>query len=804
MQLIALELDNFRQHAHTELRFEHGVTGIIGPNGSGKTTILESLAWALYGSPAIRGANHTIRRRGSEGGVKPQVRLTFSLGEHTYVVTRSLDRASLEIDGIAARTGLAEVTSAVTRLLKMDYRAFFTSFFTEQKQLTFMAGMDGRQKAAAVSRMLGYDRLTKARDKAIEDRRGLDREITGLEHGLGNPEVIRQRKIAAKAAVAAARKHVEEAEARCATFKQQLAGLRPRKEQSDRSAEKHEKLTRQIELDRSRQTAAEERLREVEKSLAEIAAMEQELESLTPALHEFASVEAEYRRLQDLQQHELEKQRLQGQLSGVADDCAKLEERIRQLTGARKVHQNADANVSELEKRLQDAGRAVETARSEWTARQASATARIQGLRQQRENVSIKRREIEAAGPDGKCPTCERELCGDLPIVIASFDKQLQDIDSQIGILQRELTALQTEPKELSDLVAQKAEQEQRLAAARTAREAADRDVRNLDSAQKELAGKCATEASLKEALKKLPAGFDQEKLQKALDRGRKLRPLKDRSIRLQAEIERKSGLNKELTQLRDSVQSMLKRIEVGETALREIAFSPQERAALVAEYEATTVLSTEADLDAERRRGDARAALAELAAVESEGKAYKEKQAELTRKRTERLYLNTLSDGFDGLRVELDGRTRPELEATAGELLAEMTDGRYNVLEINDAYEATIRDDGELMPVISGGEDDIVNLALRLAISQMIADRAGQSFSLLILDEVFGSLDDSRRANVVEMLMNLKNRFQQIIVITHIESIHDALDSAMWVEYDEAQKLSRIAEKRMEVPVEI
>ena len=47
---------------------------------------------------------------------------------------------------------------------------------------------------------------------------------------------------------------------------------------------------------------------------------------------------------------------------------------------------------------------------------------------------------------------------------------------------------------------------------------------------------------------------------------------------------------------------------------------------------------------------------------------------------------------------------------------------------------------------MISGGEEDIANLALRLAISQMIAERAGQPLSLLVLDEIFGSLDEDRR----------------------------------------------------------
>ena len=51
-------------------------------------------------------------------------------------------------------------------------------------------------------------------------------------------------------------------------------------------------------------------------------------------------------------------------------------------------------------------------------------------------------------------------------------------------------------------------------------------------------------------------------------------------------------------------------------------------------------------------------------------------------------------------------------------------------------------------------------NLALRLAISQMIADRGGPAALLLVLDEIFGSLDEERRLAVVELLRSLADRF--------------------------------------------
>ncbi|MEO6878671.1 MAG: SbcC/MukB-like Walker B domain-containing protein, partial [Gemmatimonadaceae bacterium] len=121
------------------------------------------------------------------------------------------------------------------------------------------------------------------------------------------------------------------------------------------------------------------------------------------------------------------------------------------------------------------------------------------------------------------------------------------------------------------------------------------------------------------------------------------------------------------------------------------------------------------------------------------------------------------------------------------------LTDGRYSEIELDEQYNIIVLEDAIPKPVISGGEEDLANLVLRLAISEMIAERAGQSFSLLILDEVFGSLDDARRHNVVDLLRRLQDRFEQVILITHIESVREGLDRVVTVRYDEESGISRV-----------
>jgi len=69
-----------------------------------------------------------------------------------------------------------------------------------------------------------------------------------------------------------------------------------------------------------------------------------------------------------------------------------------------------------------------------------------------------------------------------------------------------------------------------------------------------------------------------------------------------------------------------------------------------------------------------------------------------------------------------------------------------------------------------------------------MIAERAGQPLSLLVLDEIFGSLDEDRRLAVVDLLRSLADRFPQVILITHIDSVRDGFDRVIRVGLDVAR----------------
>ncbi len=77
-----------------------------------------------------------------------------------------------------------------------------------------------------------------------------------------------------------------------------------------------------------------------------------------------------------------------------------------------------------------------------------------------------------------------------------------------------------------------------------------------------------------------------------------------------------------------------------------------------------------------------------------------------------------------------------------------------------------------------------------------MVAERAGQPLSLLVLDEIFGGLDEIRRQGAVDLLRRLSDRFPQVVLITHIESIKEGADQVLRVSVDPRTRAARVVEE--------
>jgi exonuclease SbcC len=142
---------------------------------------------------------------------------------------------------------------------------------------------------------------------------------------------------------------------------------------------------------------------------------------------------------------------------------------------------------------------------------------------------------------------------------------------------------------------------------------------------------------------------------------------------------------------------------------------------------------------------------------------------------------------GKKGVQALLIETAVPEIEEEANALLAKMTDSRMHLrfetqretkrgdvletLDINISDELGTRS----YEMFSGGEAFRINFAVRIALSKMLARRAGAPLPTLIIDEGFGTQDSNGMEKVKEAITSIQESFEKILVITHMDDFRDA-----------------------------
>ncbi|MCZ6615552.1 MAG: SbcC/MukB-like Walker B domain-containing protein, partial [Chloroflexi bacterium] len=142
---------------------------------------------------------------------------------------------------------------------------------------------------------------------------------------------------------------------------------------------------------------------------------------------------------------------------------------------------------------------------------------------------------------------------------------------------------------------------------------------------------------------------------------------------------------------------------------------------------------------------------------------------------------------GKGGVQAMLIEAAMPELEAEANRILGRMTDNTMHLrletqretrrhetvetLEIKVADELGTRS----YETFSGGEAFRINLALRIALSRLLAHRSGAPLPTLFIDEGFGTQDTAGRERILDVIQSIAEDFQCIIVITHMDEVKDA-----------------------------
>lgn len=796
MRLDRLKLTNFRQHADTEIDFASGVTGIIGPNGAGKSTLLEAIAWAIYGAAAARGTNETIRFARAEPRSTVRVELDFGLAGHDYKVVRTLTAADVYLDGDdrSVASSIRGATDYLQQRLGMTKDEFFNTYFTGQKELQFLAQMGPTERGRFLAQVLGYERLRLAQERARARRNDLRHEIDGLRQAMTDPDVIRGELDAARGQREEARAKVDAARSSQEMAQATLNEVAPKWEAIQASQERASKLEHEREMAAREFKDGKRAVEKADEELKSLAGAEKELESLREELAPLEALTEEVRTLGELAQQHARREPLAAQVKELEEELVQGEKRLEQLSQAPEYVERFRTELDELKESLAEAEQAAERERDAWQQDRQEVRTRLQTYKDRTAELQQQLDQLREAGPEGTCPTCGRPLHDHYSQVLTDLEDEWESLVQDGKWLKKREGQLEQKPDALAEAERARAELQARIEDRQKKLSRSEQAVEEAEKLRAEQERKRETLTEKQEELAAIPADYDAAAHRAKESRLEQLREVERKATRLEEAVSRKPKLEEERAEAESRRTTAEERGGEIREELESLDFDRERFEALKQEHEAATVAVQKAEVELTVVQGELERAEDRVAAAEKARRQHDERKEALDVMESERRLNTELDAAFNQLRVDLNARVRPELSELASAFLTDITAGRYTALEIDESYNVLVLDEGEEKPVISGGEEDIANLVLRLAISQMIAERAGHPLNALILDEVFGGLDVERRDNVIQLLHGLTGRFEQVILISHIESIREGLDHVVRCSFDERTGASVVA----------
>ncbi len=673
----------------------------------------------------------------------------------------------------------------------MSKDEFFKTYFTGQKELAGMAAMASPDRGRFLSKVLGYEKLRSAQDLVSTRKSMLNAEISGLRKAMADPAVVARAIADASERVKVATAAARSAEHRNTIFQGTFAMITPKWERAQADREKAQALMSEITANEREVASLEGNLERVGQELTTMANSRAELAELQKMIEPLSELRDELGVLDELYRQEGRRKALVENEAVVREEIDKLNARHATIERAPAQEEEVTLELEKKRAELEEAQGTLEAKRTEWVRDRQDAETKLTDLRRQWAEVKEQRERVISLGADAACPTCSRALGDSLHTVVEHLTDTSETLRID-GLYYKnrfeQLAEMPAEVRSLDErrraLTGETAALERKLARVQLA-------VQELTGVVREITAKQRRVEQMRRDISILSKGFDAARFDFVRGEISRLAPLEGKDARLSALAEREPQLMKERDRYSTSLESL--RSLLGALRMRhtQMTAAAADYELIRQSYEKCAAEARAAEVDLHKTRGDLSTARESLESALAAGEESRIVQATVAQAEADRRLHDELDRAFNELRAQLNAELRPELSELATGFLRELMDSRTAELELDEKYNVAILEEGVAKPVLSGGEEDIANLVLRLAVSQMIAERSGQAFSLLILDEVFGSLDETRRFNVLELLRALRDRFEQVILISHIEAVRDGLDHVISVRYDPASATS-------------
>ncbi len=807
---------------------------ISGDNGNGKSALIDAITWALWGKTRARSDDDLVH----SGQTEMEVEFDFAVGQQRYRIIRKhskpkrrgrsgqtiLEFQTATTDGFRSITGdsVTQTQQKIEDVLHMDYKTFVNSAFLRQghaDEFTIKRPVERKQVLADILGLSVYDKLEEQAKSLAKQQ---ETEQTQLESAIEDINDELARKPAYQAEFEQAQSELSQVEKEIKEQESRLNELRKEKESlTSKQAqllqlEEHISGTKR-DIDQWDELAKQHhsRIKGYEELIARRAIIEQGYTQFTLAKELCDGFDQKGRQWAILNQrkHQLEMAIVTAQQE-ILKDHALTENKISELeANSQKLPRLKDElhqaevqlhQLSEQEEALRRKRQNMQELQSQINYLASSGTRLTQEIVEVEEKLKLLLTQREA-----QCPLCERELSIDnLKLIETKYtaerERKSESLKSnQVELVQKE-TGVKSLEGELSRLEARLSHDR---ASAQGKASILNKSIVEAEEAGDKLDGERKILAEIEQRL----AGKDFAAVEQE-----SLRSLEEEIAQLDYDPQQHEQARQRLSSLQQ-YENPQRRLEEAdrlidqerETASRAEEAARQRRHNLEIDNQKRQDLTTElASLP--RLIGDLTQAETEHQALIARQKQAQEilwsvktklercSELEIKKKEKEKLLgqsskqgkiYKDLAQAFGkkGVQAMLIEMAIPEIETEANKLLARMTDNRMHVkietqretkkgetvetLDINISDELGTRN----YEMFSGGEAFRINFAIRIALSKLLARRAGAPLPTLIIDEGFGTQDSTGIEKLKEAINSIQDDFEKILVITHVEELRDA-----------------------------
>lgn len=822
-----IKVKNFRGISEMELNLSAlSLAGISAPNGRGKSSFFtHSIVFALYGKPAPGCSLDDMVMKGQQDML---VAVDFEHNGEVYQVTRTRSlkgkgKSTCEFQRQSA-TGWEPLTGAtiketdekIEQLLNLDASTFLASSLIMQGDASnFTKKLPGERKAI-LTQILGlevYDKLqsaAKEREKSLtieletSKNKMLDLEeklqaLPEVEHQMLdinksitlNSIAIREKETALSDAQALI-KDLEGKEQKAKEVKLQMDGICTDIQLKEQEVADHDKKIQDAKLI----------LMDEADILAKVAELE-EIKAQIPALQakedRIATLKADENRIGKEQNDLLkEKNDMGRRIYPLANDLSCRDE----LKQASDDYQQGLLDLKALDEKA-DQWRELERQENAIVNQLDDLCKEIKNLQT---TLRYHERKISILHDSG-CIDPENAKClflkdaRESQLLLPSVQENIEELQKQCEPLMVQSKAFMTEREALSYDSSHHADLKKQIEALRLKAEAysqlngKEELLKNLEGQRDSIFNKLNL---LQDSISKI--NLELEQLQKETE---SLPILKAKIPSLEKYVALKDKLPEARTAIKLSRESIAK-------LQTEIDQKNEQYRQLMADY---TILSTDFAGELPKVRSEAETIEGELKGLQSQlnslfaakgtcqgkldsltkdAEELDRLKAELAPKAKELVRWQTLVKAFskNGIPALIIENSVPELERISNDILSQMSNGSHSLrfetqrdLKSKDGVAETldiiVNDWAGSRPyeTYSGGEQTRISLAIRFALSELLANRAGSKVEFVIGDEILSDQSPEFREMTIESIKNLEGRFKKILIISHIPEIQAAFD---------------------------